>query len=42
VHADRKEGSRLTPQGKELLEQYKRLEKKCMISDDKIFSQIFK
>lgn len=42
VHADRKEGSRLTPQGKELLEQYKMLEKKCMISDDKIFSQIFK
>ena len=42
VHADRKEGSRLTCQGKELLEKYKQLEKKCMASDDKIFSKIFK
>jgi molybdate transport system regulatory protein len=42
VRADRKEGTRLTPRGKELLEQYKQLEKKCMASDDKIFSQIFK
>jgi molybdate transport system regulatory protein len=42
VHADRKEGSRLTRQGKELLEKYKQLEKKCMASDDKIFSKIFK
>ena len=29
-------------QGKDLLEQYKQLEKKCMASDDKIFSKIFK
>ena len=42
VHADRKEGSRLTPQGKKLLGQYKQLEKKCMTSDDRIFTQIFK
>ena len=42
VHADRKEGSRLTRQGKELLEKYNQLEKKCMRSDDKIFSKIFK
>ena len=42
VHADRKEGSRLTRQGKELLERYKQLEKKCMASDDRIFTQIFK
>jgi len=42
VHADRKAGSRLTRQGKQLLEQYKKLEKKCMTSDDKIFSKIFK
>jgi molybdate transport system regulatory protein len=42
VHADRKEGSRLTRQGKELLEKYKQLEKKCMASDDRIFSKIFK
>ena len=42
VYADRKEGSRLTRQGKELLEKYKQLEKKCMASDDRIFSKIFK
>ena len=42
VHADRKEGSRLTRQGKELLEKYNQLENKCMSSDDKIFSKIFK
>ncbi len=42
VHADRKEGSRLTSQGKQLLKQYKQLEKKCMTSDDRIFTQIFK
>jgi molybdate transport system regulatory protein len=42
VHADRKEGSRLTRQGKDLLEQYKQLEKKCIASDDRIFSKIFK
>jgi len=41
VHADRKEGSRLTRQGKELLEKYNQLEKKCMSSDDKIFTKIF-
>ena len=42
VHTDRKEGSRLTRQGKELLEQFKQLEKKCMAQDDIIFSKIFK
>ncbi len=42
VHSDRQEGSRLTRQGKELLEKYRQLEKNCMASDDKIFSKIFK
>jgi molybdate transport system regulatory protein len=42
VDADRKEGSRLTSQGKALLEKYRQLEKKCMTSDDRIFTQIFK
>lgn len=41
VHADRKEGTRLTRYGKELLENYRLLEKKCMTSDDKIFSKLF-
>jgi molybdate transport system regulatory protein len=42
VHADRKEGTRLSRQGKELLEKYKQLEKKCMAADDKTFAKIFK
>jgi molybdate transport system regulatory protein len=42
VHADRQEGTRLTRQGKALLKQYKQLEKRCMSSDDEIFSKIFK
>ena len=41
VHADRKEGSRLSRDGKELLENYKRLKDQCMTADDKIFSRIF-
>ena len=41
VHADRKEGTRLTRYGKELLKKYKLLEEKCLQSDDKIFSKIF-
>jgi len=41
VHADRKEGSRLTCCGKQLLEKYRLLEKKCLASDDKIFNTIF-
>ena len=42
VHADRQKGTRLTRQGKELLEKYKQLEKKCMVSDDRIFNKIFR
>jgi molybdate transport system regulatory protein len=41
VHADRKDGSSLSIEGKELLENYKRLKNKCMSADDKIFSSIF-
>ncbi len=42
VRSDRKTGSRLTKEGKNLLENYRSLKKKCMIADDKIFSVIFK
>jgi len=42
VHADRKEGSRLSREGKDLLENYKRLKDKCMSADDRIFGDIFK
>ena len=41
VHTDRKEGSRLSREGKELLEKYSRLKEECMSADDKIFSNIF-
>ena len=41
VHADRKEGTRLTGEGRELLEKYRRLVKECMSADDEIFRGIF-
>jgi molybdate transport system regulatory protein len=41
VHTDRKEGSRLSREGKELLEKYRRMKKECMSVDDKIFNCIF-
>jgi molybdate transport system regulatory protein len=41
VHADRKEGSRLSREGKALLENYKRLKDQCISADDRIFSRIF-
>jgi molybdate transport system regulatory protein len=41
VHADRKNGSRLSREGKELIKKYKLLLKECMSSDDKIFDNIF-
>lgn len=41
VHADRKEGSRLSREGKMLLENYKQLKDRCISADDKIFSSIF-
>ncbi len=42
VHTDRKLGSRLTKEGKDLLERYNRLKKECVEADDKIFRSIFK
>jgi molybdate transport system regulatory protein len=41
VHTDRKEGSRLSKEGKELLEKYRHLKQECMSADDKLFSRIF-
>jgi molybdate transport system regulatory protein len=42
VHSDKKTGSRLTKEGKALLEKYRRLKKECLMADDKIFNDIFK
>jgi molybdate transport system regulatory protein len=41
VHADRKEGSHLSKEGKELLEKFRLLKKECMSADDDIFTTIF-
>jgi molybdate transport system regulatory protein len=41
VHADRKEGTRLTKEGKELLEKYRLLKQRCMEEDNNIFRKIF-
>ncbi len=41
VHTDRKEGSRLSKEGKELLEKYRLLKKECLSADDKLFHRIF-
>ena len=42
VHTDRKEGSRLSETGKDLLAKYKLLKTQCMSADDKIFGGIFR
>ena len=41
VHSDRKDGTRLTREGKELLKKYRFLIKECIFADDKIFKSIF-
>ena len=41
VHTDRKEGSRLSKEGKELLEKYRLLKKECLSADDSMFNNIF-
>jgi molybdate transport system regulatory protein len=41
LDTDRKLGSHLTPEGRELLAKYNRLKKECMTEDDKIFNAIF-
>jgi molybdate transport system regulatory protein len=41
VHTDRREGSRLSREGKELLEKYRLLKKECISADDNIFTAIF-
>ena len=42
IHSDKKTGSRLTEEGKNLLIKYRMLKKKCVAADDKIFKNIFK
>ncbi len=42
VATNKRRGSQLTKEGKELLEKYKTLKKKCVEADDKIFRILFK
>jgi len=42
VHTDRKDGSRLSQDGKELLKRYNLLKEQCMSADDRIFGDIFR
>ena len=42
VHTDRKEGSRLSKDGQDLLAKYTLLKAQCMSADDKIFGGIFR
>ncbi|MBW2608754.1 MAG: LysR family transcriptional regulator [Deltaproteobacteria bacterium] len=42
VDTDRKMGSRLTEEGKDLLAKYTLLKKECLEADDKVFRSIFK
>lgn len=41
VHTDRKLGSRLTKEGKELLEKYRMLKEACIEEDNRCFQRIF-
>lgn len=42
VDTNKKRGSCLTNAGRELLDKYSRLQKRCLKADDKIFKTIFK
>lgn len=42
VHTDRKEGSRLSKEGKDLLAKFKLLKAQCITADDKIFCGLFR
>lgn len=41
VEKDRKRGTRLTKEGKALLERYSSLKEQCMEADDRLFNDIF-
>jgi len=42
VHTERRHGSRLTREGKELLSSYQQLKMDCQKADDAIFNEIFR
>jgi len=42
VETDRRQGTRLTREGKTFLEQYRKLKKACVSADDRAFKRVFK
>lgn len=42
VDTDKKEGTRLTEDGKDLLEKYRLLREKCLLEEERLFNSIFK
>lgn len=42
IIADKVKGTKLTAKGKELLEKFQQLKKRCLKADDVVFDQIFK
>lgn len=42
VHSDKKTGTHLTQEGKALLDEFRRMRKKCCRADDDIFNHAFK
>ncbi len=42
VRSNRKQGSELTKEGKELLRSYRILKERCLKADDRIFRSVFK
>jgi molybdate transport system regulatory protein len=41
VVADKRDGTHLTPEGRELLDKFRALRKECLFADDRIFLEIF-
>ncbi len=41
VLADKKNGTRLTEEGRALLEKFRELKKRCMVLDDQVFDDLF-
>ncbi len=42
VHSDRKTGTRLTSEGRQLVKLFEQLRDKCLAADDQVFDTIFK
>jgi len=41
VHSDKRTGTRLTPEGRELVKRFAKLRSRCLAADDRIFRRFF-